>query len=710
MKKKLLLLSGMLCVTLLQNNVSAQALNEGFEDITTLAGAGWTTTNLSTPIGTVPNWSQGTATSPFVANTGAGFIAVNYNSVAGANTISNWLIAPTATFTNGDVITFYTRTVNAPAYADRLQVRLSTNGSSANVGATNTSVGDFTTMLLEINATQVPANYPNTWTQYTITISGLAGPTPGRLAFRYFVTNGGPSGSASDFIGIDDYVYTPFGAPVAANLAVSNPVKNYTGIPLSQVTALPLTATVANSGTAATTDAMLTVNVYEQPNLTTPIQTTNSSATSIAIGANSVLTAGTFTPSTVGSYVIEYVSSCTGNTITSADTAFYSIEITNSLYARDDSQISGSYGIGAGPTGYIGAMYTIVNATELDSVMIALAKPGSDLTVGDGVGDSTRITVYSVSGGLPSTIIGQSPAYVFTPADTGVVVVSTHAINAIGGGNLSLTPGTYFVAVTEYNTNVGLAYSNNIFKPATYYAGWTGQAFTPVENFGANFSKAVVIRPILSDCVPTSSSISANVCYGSSYTYTDGLVVNNLMTDESRMITLQNAAGCDSIVTESVTVSNQINTSVSMNGTMLSADENGATYQWIDCGNGNAPISGETNQQFTATVTGDYAVIITVGSCSDTSTCQNVSVIGVNELNALAINLYPNPTKDVVNVSLKETGEVKYSIVTLDGKLIQDGVSVLHSFNVDLRSYPSGIYILNVEQSGLKGTYRLVKE
>src|SRR2546428_3306592 len=48
---------------------------------------------------------------------------------------------------------FYTRTVDMPSFPDRLQVRMSTNGASSNVGTTATDVGDFTTLLLDINPT-----------------------------------------------------------------------------------------------------------------------------------------------------------------------------------------------------------------------------------------------------------------------------------------------------------------------------------------------------------------------------------------------------------------------------------------------------------------------------------------------------------------------------------------------------------------------------
>jgi len=206
MKTRLFLAA--LCLFTLGSTFS-QAINEGFANVAGLTAAGWNQQNLSTPIGSNPNWVQGSS-AVFPQNSAPvdSYIASNNNAVAGAATISNWLITPTLNLSNGDIITFYTRSTGS-IYPDNLQVRMSTNGSSTNVGATNTSVGDFSNLLLEVNPALTAAGYPSTWTQYTITVSGLAAPTSGRIAFRYYVPNGGPNGLNSDFIGIDDFVYTP---------------------------------------------------------------------------------------------------------------------------------------------------------------------------------------------------------------------------------------------------------------------------------------------------------------------------------------------------------------------------------------------------------------------------------------------------------------------------------------------------------------------
>jgi hypothetical protein len=123
------------------------------------------------------------------------------------------------TLQNGAMMTFYTRTVDVPKFPDRLQVRMSTNGTSTNVGTGALDVGVFSVLMLDINPGLTTAGYPSTWTQFTVTVSGVPTPTTGRLAFRYFVPNGGSNSSNGDYIGIDTMSFfctpqTPTPTPV----------------------------------------------------------------------------------------------------------------------------------------------------------------------------------------------------------------------------------------------------------------------------------------------------------------------------------------------------------------------------------------------------------------------------------------------------------------------------------------------------------------
>jgi len=67
-------------------------------------------------------------------------------------------------------------------------------------------------------------------------------------------------------------------------------------------------------------------------------------------------------------------------------------------------------------------------------------------------------------------------------------------------------------------------------------------------------------------------------------------------------------------------------------GSVLSADQTGGVYQWLDCDNNYAILNGETNQSYTPAVTGNYAVEVNMNGCVDTSACFLVDYTGIEEL------------------------------------------------------------------------------
>ena len=189
----------------------AASLSEGFESV---LPAGWTAVNNSAPIGAT-SWFQGDDVLRFAAQAGtaASYAAADYHNGVGHADLSTWLITPTLSFNNGDVLSFFTRTVVTPPFPDRLEVRFSSVGGT-DVGSTATSVGTFTTLLLTVNPGLTTA-YPLDWTSYNATISGLGGPTSGAIAFRYFVSDGGPDGANSEYIGIDTVTITAVPEPAS---------------------------------------------------------------------------------------------------------------------------------------------------------------------------------------------------------------------------------------------------------------------------------------------------------------------------------------------------------------------------------------------------------------------------------------------------------------------------------------------------------------
>lgn len=166
----------------------------------------WTAVNNSTGGPGTTGWFDGNV-GVFGPNSGPKYIGANYNNSTGANGVSNWLMSDVRTFQNGDTISFFTRTVGAPAsFPDRLYLKLSLNGASTNPG-------DFSTVLVTVNGGLTTTGYPAAWTMYSATLTGLGGPTSGRFAFHYSTTSGGPLGSEADYIGIDDVRYSAVPEP-----------------------------------------------------------------------------------------------------------------------------------------------------------------------------------------------------------------------------------------------------------------------------------------------------------------------------------------------------------------------------------------------------------------------------------------------------------------------------------------------------------------
>jgi hypothetical protein len=98
--------------------------------------------------------------------------------------------------------------------------------------------------------------------------------------------------------------------------------------------------------------------------------------------------------------------------------------------------------------------------------------------------------------------------------------------------------------------------------------------------------------------------------------------------------------------------------SVSLTGSTITANlANATSYEWINCST-NTTASGVSNaQNYTATITGSYAVIISSGACSDTSVCTPVNLLGTDELlNENVVSVFPNPNNGEFTIQTSLTG------------------------------------------------------
>lgn len=126
-----------------------------------------------------------------------------------------------------------------------------------------------------------------------------------------------------------------------------------------------------------------------------------------------------------------------------------------------------------------------------------------------------------------------------------------------------------------------------------------------------------------SDCSLATINQSTTICafdsvyLGGAWQYTAG-VYNDTVT----------SVCCDTVYATTLSIE-PVDSTVVQNGATLNANLIGADYQWLDCGNNLAVIPGETSQSFTPSVTGNYAVVVTLNGCSDTSACYLVDYTGI---------------------------------------------------------------------------------
>jgi hypothetical protein len=198
-------------------------------------------------------------------------------------------------------------------------------------------------------------------------------------------------------------------------------------------------------------------------------------------------------------------------------------------------------------------------------------------------------------------------------------------------------------------------------------------------------------------CKPQDESINQfKITNCGSYTAPNGTVYNS---SGIYKVVYANSNGCDSIMEMDLTIIN-IDLSVTKNNDILTANENGVTYQWLDCNNGNAPIAGATGKSFSPEKSGNYAVIITKGDCQGTSDCvqftKNTSSISSISSSQSNWSIYPNPTSsNVINIELfGVSGDI--SVKNIEGKLIHKEHFTAGKHLLKIPNLKTGVYFVSL--------------
>jgi hypothetical protein len=169
-----------------------------------------------------------------------------------------------------------------------------------------------------------------------------------------------------------------------------------------------------------------------------------------------------------------------------------------------------------------------------------------------------------------------------------------------------------------------------------------------------------------------------------------------------------NWSGCDSIVTLDLTINSVSDVSASISDAGLVANNPNATYQWINCDD-NANIAGETSALFTPTVDGEYAVVLTENGCVDTSDCIVYMKVGLDDVSKSEINIYPNPTENMLNIEFPSFSETVEVIIYDSKGAIVEQLTASHTNVVSMElNQPAGLYAISIRTNSKTYTERII--
>lgn len=167
------------------------------------------------------------------------------------------------------------------------------------------------------------------------------------------------------------------------------------------------------------------------------------------------------------------------------------------------------------------------------------------------------------------------------------------------------------------------------------------------------------------------------------------------------MDTLSSLASCDTIALawfERIAVDTSFSVVVD---TLLATSSGPSTWQWYDCDKMEA-IAGEVGDSLVIEKSGNYALIVSNGNCTDTSSCKFVQAVGIQSYEKGSnIQIYPNPSTGEFSISNLEGQSFSITCYSLDGKLVESFEYNGRGIQTYQLNVPNGIYLLHLYRDGV---------
>lgn len=443
---------------------------------------------------------------------------------------------------------------------------------------------------------------------------------------------------------------------IDALLSSIRPASPYSIIPINHLDQLSLPIKVKNQGVASIDSLRIHLQIEQEETLI--FEESYFTAGPNALDSLSVLLPPyQLTSRGNYSFIVDVLPYPQQDQDTTNNLLAYHLTLSDSVYARDHDEISGSLGIGAGPGqgSILGQSFETQETDFMTSISFYLESPVA--------GDQVYASVFNLdSAEVPDLLLSNTVSYTISEQDEAEGVwLTLPFIN----GPLGMPADNYFVGVNETNENLGLGTSDAGFSPGSSWVYWhtsPSGGWANNEDFG--FLTAYMIRPNFGPCSPV-----------------------------------------------------YLNGSIEQNGLALSIVPQGGkapyAYQWDDSLSQSSPTA--TNLQigrpYQVQITDDNGCIALIQS--DTLRA------GPNTIEMLRLSdhwrLYPNPAKNEIwwEVDWKAPTEGTWQVRTIYGQSLERETfasSDQHKIKIDLERFAAGIYLFEISVGGYRFTERFVKQ
>ncbi len=681
----------------------------------------------STCAGQCINFSDNSANSPtawtwnFPGGTPSNSTNQNPGSVC-FNSAGTYAVTLTACNSNGCNTTTQTITVsNIPSVAvNNLTL---CNGQSGNLNATGAATYTWSPAagLSATTGPTVVAN-PTVTTTYTVTGTSAGGCT--NTATATVTINSLPTASATN--------NGPYcaGETIQLNSISGSPTDDWTG---------PNSYSQNNMQNPSIINATVGMGGLYTVTVTNAAGCTATATTNVTVNSLPAAVSSNTGPYCIGSTI--QLNSSGGTGYAWAGPLSFSSTNQNPTIPSASISMSGNYTVTV--TNAAGCSTTSTTMVSVNTFPTPTASNTGPYCEGDSVQlNGTGGGTYSWMGpaGFSSNL--QDP--IISPATTLMNGIYTVTVTLAGGCSASTT-----TTITVNTNPIVTANSFNICQgglDTLFAAGATSFAWSPPIGLSATTGVMVIANPTTTtsytvtgttgSCSGTAlatvtinstpeDSISANgpttFCNGNSviltasagdnYLWNTSEITSSILVTNSGTYSVQvtNNNGCSATSSITITVDALPDVTISITGITITANQSSAAYQWVDCNNNFAYVPGETGQNFTPSVNGNYAVIVELNGCIDTSACQLISNVGVGPITYQSnLIVYPNPSSEFIHFGTIQSGIM--NIYDIYGRSLIATVLPEGNQKIYIGDLSSGIYFIELTTPKGSITTRFIRQ